>query len=68
MNPMPRRIGADERAAVHEEVTEAVRGDEREERRPDAYDEVRAESGLTLAQLALHADGAAHRCRGREPQ
>ena len=49
----PRRVGADDRAAVHEELVEAVGRDEREQRRADATSEVRAQARLPLAQLAL---------------
>src|SRR4029079_8836867 len=63
-----RRVGADEAAAACEELVEAVGGDEREERRPDADDEVRAKASLPLAPLALHADRAAERSRDRQPQ
>ena len=63
-----RRVGAHEAAAVDEEVVEAVRRDEREERRADADDEMRAQPGLALAQLALEADRAAEPGGDREAQ
>jgi len=49
----PRRVDPDA------PVAEAVGRDEREERRADADDEVRAQSRLPLAQLAFEPDGAA---------
>ena len=43
-------------AAAGQELVEAVRGDDREERRAEPDEQVRAQPGLAVAQLALEAD------------
>ena len=53
-----RRIGSDDRPAADEELVEAVGGDDREERRAERDEQVRADAGLAVAQLALEADRA----------
>src|SRR6266536_5195883 len=49
----PGGIGADEAAAVDEEVTEPVGRGDREEGRADRDEHVRPEAGLPLTQLPL---------------
>ena len=51
-----RRVGAHDGAAARQELVEAVRGDDREQRRAETDEQVRPEPGLALAQLALEAD------------
>src|SRR5439155_10237264 len=64
----PRRVDPRVGAARGDEVAEAVGGDEREERRADADDEMRAQPRSALAQLPLHPDRAAERGRDEQPQ
>src|SRR5207248_785655 len=57
-----------DRAAVDEELAEAVRRDDREERGADRDEQMRAQSRLALAQLALQSYGAAEHGGDDEPQ
>ena len=63
-----RRVGRIDAGAAREELPEAVRGDDREQRRAERDEQVRAQPGLPVAQLALEADRAAEHGREREPE
>ena len=63
-----RRIGADDLVAAVQELAEAVRGDDREERRAETDEHVRSQSGFPVAQLALEPDRTAERGGDREAQ
>jgi hypothetical protein len=62
----PRGIRADYLVAARQEVVEPVRADDREECRANAYEQMRTQAGLALAQLALEADRAPE--HGRKPK
>ena len=54
--------------APSREGVEAVRADDREQRRAERNEQVRAQPGLALAQLTLEADQPAEHRGEREPQ
>ena len=64
----PRRVRAHDVRSGIEEGVEAVRADDREQGRAQRNEQVRAQAGLALAQLALDADQTAEQRGEREPQ
>src|SRR5207247_42627 len=61
-----RRICPNDALTRGEELVEAVRGDDREERGPDGDERVCPQAGLTFPELALDGDGSAEECRELE--